>query len=65
MSKCLIKPVPLAKCPFCGSAQVDVDRDMRGAFYAVCRSCSAQGMHDRVKRDAVDAWDMTSRMVAA
>lgn len=61
----LVRPVFVARCPFCASANTDVERDPRGKYYAVCRSCWAQGSHEKVKAEAVETWSLLGRRNAA
>ena len=46
---------PLKPCPFCGSTELDTERDVRGHLgYVECRGCHAQTGDSRV---AIAAWN--------
>jgi hypothetical protein len=53
--KLMIIPVKPERCPFCDSADVNVNGP--GCCYVTCSNCSADGPEASTEKDAIKLWN--------
>ena len=52
-----MKTIHIRDCPFCGSANVEIDENGAGDFCIVCQECQAVGPANDDLKDMIGLWN--------